>query len=940
MDFKLIFILWFYPISCFGTNDSLSLVIKYDSASLLLRNNIEESSALFQELVIEFKDEKNWNYYISTINSLSYIYYIQGNYSKYEESVKLAFVEASKFLPVNNKFRNNAQWALAMFLDISGDLTQALKLNEEILYLNSGVNSDTTIRLLAIQSIAEIHIEKGEYPEAISNFEEILKLINLNKNFIELIPTMYSKIGFVYLKKDEISSSLFYLNMAEKCYKNYIKDQTKINELLENLYYDKAKCFQIKLNFKKSEEYVKRVFALDDFGNKSIRRRGFEILGENKFKLGRYEKALYYYKKALSLNKLLYSNIPKNRNSARYHNYISQSHLQLGNLDSSKYYSNKALKIITIKKFKSYVSQIRALEFLKTKMKIIDYEYFETENIDVLLRGIDASEEALDIMNQLHNSYLTHESKLFLQENSVSIIEGVIEVCHELYNRTGEEQYLEQAFAYAENLKAKTLLGEMRENDALKLTGLPDTLREQERDLRIEIAFYERQINEEKQKKESEEAKIKMWESELFQLNNDYNDLITGIEDDFPKFKMMRNYQNELNIADIRNQLLDEETLILEYFVGEKQAYVFALGKNELQLIPLDSSTFISNEGEALLHYINAPPISGSNVSSTLQKQSDFSNAIFHKAMDQLKHDYKKIIVIPDNVLSYLPFEVLLDKEVDLAAPMLPKEAYVLDDYQFSYNYSVVLLLNKLEQEATAKEAFVGYSPSFSDKMTEATRSCTTDELYSLRCSEKEITSISEILGGTTYKGNLAGKEAFKTQAANYKIIHLATHACIDEENPRFNKIYLADDYLSNGDIQNMDFSADLAVLSACNTGTGKLAKGEGVLSLSRDFIYAGCASILTSLWSVDDCSTSDIMVNYYQNLADGLPKDASLQKAKIDFIDNNDKLKSHPYYWAPFVQIGNTEPLDLGKGIALYWWLLGGAGALAALGLYRKLNS
>ena len=338
-----------------------------------------------------------------------------------------------------------------------------------------------------------------------------------------------------------------------------------------------------------------------------------------------------------------------------------------------------------------------------------------------------------------------------------------------------------------------------------------------------------------------------------------------------------------------------------------------------------------------MLQYINAPPNLEASTRSTLQAHADFSNAIFHQAIASLKNKYKKIIVIPDNVLSYLPFEVLLDKDADLEKSILPKEAYLLDDYQFSYNYSVVLLLNKLEQEASASETFVGYSPSFSDKMTEATRSCTTDELYSLRCSEKEITSISEILGGKTYTGNLAGKNAFKTEAANYKIIHLATHACIDEENPRFNKIYLADDYLSNGDIQNMDFSADLAVLSACNTGTGKLAKGEGVLSLSRDFIYAGCAAILTSLWSVDDCSTSDIMLNYYQNLTDGLPKDVSLQKAKLDFMETGDKLKSHPYYWAPFVQIGNTEPLDLGRGLKWYWWLIGGIGALGAIGFFVR---
>jgi len=109
--------------------------------------------------------------------------------------------------------------------------------------------------------------------------------------------------------------------------------------------------------------------------------------------------------------------------------------------------------------------------------------------------------------------------------------------------------------------------------------------------------------------------------------------------------------------------------------------------------------------------------------------------------------------------------------------------------------------------------------------------------------------------------------------------------------------------------------SADLVVLSACDTGNGALQSGEGVMSLARSLSYAGCASSMVSLWSIDDCATSKITQTYYEHLAKNKSKDFALGKAKLEYINNTtDKLQAHPYYWAGLIQTGNVTPITLNE--------------------------
>ncbi|KKL46833.1 hypothetical protein LCGC14_2341630, partial [marine sediment metagenome] len=170
----------------------------------------------------------------------------------------------------------------------------------------------------------------------------------------------------------------------------------------------------------------------------------------------------------------------------------------------------------------------------------------------------------------------------------------------------------------------------------------------------------------------------------------------------------------------------------------------------------------------------------------------------------------------------------------------------------------------------------------------------------------------------------------FKQDAENYDILHLAMHTIVNNEDPMYSKLAFAqnvdslnDGFLNTYEIYNMRFNARMAVLSSCKTGFGKLMKGEGVMSLARGFMYAGCPSIVMTLWEVSDKSGARLMQDFYQSLIKGKSKAEALQEAKLNFLKKADNLKANPYFWSTYVVIGDSSPIYEKSRNYLYW--LGG---------------
>ena len=197
-----------------------------------------------------------------------------------------------------------------------------------------------------------------------------------------------------------------------------------------------------------------------------------------------------------------------------------------------------------------------------------------------------------------------------------------------------------------------------------------------------------------------------------------------------------------------------------------------------------------------------------------------------------------------------------------------------------------------------------------------------------LKFNQQEVERIHQYLSGKLIKGSDANESTFYQLAPQSQLLHLATHGIANDDDPLQSGLYfstekdtLEDGFLSALEIYGMQLDADLAVISACNTGYGKLAAGEGVMSLGRAFSYAGCKSILMSLWLANDQSTAQLMDRFYYYLKKGQSKEKALRQAKLDYLTEANMINAHPYFWAGIIAVGDMSPIRLQSGVFNWKW-------------------
>lgn len=390
-----------------------------------------------------------------------------------------------------------------------------------------------------------------------------------------------------------------------------------------------------------------------------------------------------------------------------------------------------------------------------------------------------------------------------------------------------------------------------------------------EEQLKAELNFYQSKISEVNQ---DNEEKVILWKNKVYDLKNELSKIEEVIRKQNPTY-----YQfniKEFNLKSLQKSLKENEG-ILKYTLTNKNVYVFLITKNNLSLVDLGEKTTI-------LAQLNKSLSALKNRETNYQKDFIKLKKLLFQNSNYL--NLNKLTIIPDGPLHYLPFEVVLK---DAKMPLI------------SYSTSLLLYQEQRKIKPTYNDVNVG---AFSAHNT----------LSKLPNAATEATSILTLFRGKAFIN--ASKKDFLYQANSFNVLHLAMHSTINEQHPEFSSLHFYGDKNANlllSELYNENLTANLAVLSACDTGNGFYENGEGVISMSRAFNYAGIPSTIMSLWKVDDEATSKIMNSFYVHLSKGKTKDEALQNAKFDYLQNtNDELLKHPYYWSGFVLSGNTDAL------------------------------
>jgi CHAT domain-containing protein/Tfp pilus assembly protein PilF len=375
-----------------------------------------------------------------------------------------------------------------------------------------------------------------------------------------------------------------------------------------------------------------------------------------------------------------------------------------------------------------------------------------------------------------------------------------------------------------------------------------------------------------------------------------------------------------VSIEEVQALCPDKNTVILEYSIGDSSSCLWAITRSAHQLFKLPGFKMLQDQIEPFRFALMNPDKSNNDFLT----KGGYS--LYKQLLQPAEPFFTKksnLVIIPDGILNYLPFEILLTDNKGIGpATSYANLPFLVKKYAVSYGQSAAVLKRLLSEHKEMRESgsenkkLIAFGDPVYENENDTSR-LSVQTYKRLEYSGKEIENIASYFkkgNADIYLRDNATEDNVKREGElkKFNYIHFATHGFIDEAKPELSSLVLTKDnnseedgFLQATEIYNLNLNADLVVLSACQTGLGKLVRGEGMVGLTRAFIYAGTPTVLVSLWSVSDVSTATLMGEFYKNLIkEKLDKTDALRKAQLSML-GNEKF-THPFYWAPFVLVGD----------------------------------
>lgn len=505
------------------------------------------------------------------------------------------------------------------------------------------------------------------------------------------------------------------------------------------------------------------------------------------------------------------------------------------------------------------------------------------------------------------------------------------DICYALYNsdKSNQSSYLDKGFYFAEQYKSMLLKDALKENEALHFGGIPDELRQQYQQLKIDLSDLYEQLATAKKRKKAEDTKINSLSDDIKGKLAQLESLEKRFEKEYPKFYQLKHDNSTIDIKTVQNKLVNDSTVFIEYVSGDAACYVYIISKTSVQWKQLP--------GRDSLNRVLAPFVADmitlkeDLIVSYSDKGYKVYQFLLEDILKQLPKTTKKLILVPDDKLHNLPFEALMTEPVTNPTTF-EKLPYLLKKYSTSYTYSASLLLDNKGYKTVKNLMMLGVAGMYSDDLKAKSAGVRSGRTANIRAAldplpfaKAEVELLQKVFDGKFLFENEANEGQFKKVAKDYAVIHLAMHGLADPNNPAFSGLAFTENLDSTEDnilyldeINNLELNAQLVVLSACQTGIGKFQAGEGVVSVARSFMYAGAPSVIMTLWPVNDQATQMIMNDFYNFLKQGMSKDDALQAAKIKYLGGVKGLPAHPVLWAPYIQLGDSAPINIPQAAAI----------------------
>lgn len=939
--------------------------LKYTGQSLALAEGLGDKGEMATSLI-----------------SLGNVYVARGDYASasnhYQRSLKLA-------QEMDNKLRvASAQASVARVHLLKGETAEALAMFQSSLEAFRELRSNEQIAA-TLTRIGDAHRVRGEYVQALKYFAEALERAQA-LGLKPLVSSVHFGLGVVHRLRGEYDKSLDYFQQSlslarELNYKKQVSGTLNSMGVVYRLRGD------YRLALETLQESLKLAQEMEDKEGVAV---ALTNIGELHLFQGHLALALEFYRNSLGLaremeNKRLIAGTlddlgevygsqgdyarareayEESLRLSREYGYRSEVVGTLNNLGDSHHAEGRPAEAL-----RYYEESLRLAGELGYKEKVALASYGAAKAHHSLAdhqQAVETANDAAELARQIGLDDVVWGARtvagkayraLGMPESArASLTEAVAVVERLRHQVAGGEQERQRFFekrvapfyemvgllvdsgdyagalGYAERAKGRVLLdlfGEGRVNVSKAMT---DAQQERERKLHDELVLLNTQIYRERLQPQPEPSRLAELDARLQRARLDYESFQTNLYALHPELKVRRGRMEPLGLADAGELMSAPGTALLEYVVTENRTYLFVLTRGGgVKQTPALTVYRIEIGQKNLTDLVGGFRHRLSLRDWSLQGlSSDLYNLLLRPAASQLRKE-TNLVIAPDGPLWELPFQALVSS----------RDHYVIEDHAISYVPSLTVLREMTKNRSRRAARASGQltllafgNPTLGEQPGKIVKSVWRgEELAPLPEAERQVKALGRLYGlkqSTVYTGDRASEGRIKTEAGKYRIVHLATHAVLNDVNPMYSQIILSqvergegdDGLLEAWEIMKLDLRAELVVLSACETGRGRIGAGEGVIGLSWALFVAGTPATVVSQWKVASGGTTELMVEFYRNLLGGddaaqpaaassrnphvVTKAEALRRAALKLL-RSEKYRD-PFHWAGFVLVGDAR--------------------------------
>jgi len=794
---------------------------------------------------------------------------------------------------------------------------------------------------IVLNQAGDVYRQLGNYAQAAEVFERAIVLARAADD-LRSEETALTQLASVHYRQNNYLQSMEYSRRALEVSKAITSRKARLDTYpqrhmgaIADVYYRLGDLTTAEQTY--LDALALSIEAKDQFNQSSV----LGGLGDVYIEQGKLSQAISIEEQALALGEKG-ANLP---NQLGPLNSLSALYRQMGDTQKSLVYVQRALKLLEGRSNPVWEAEsfnnlgllyLKSGEVAKAKSAFektlaIDQRTITPNTIWQAHAGLGDAYAQLGELDQADEHYKKAietiemvRAKLGGEEDKSGFFQDKVEVYKKqialLLNPRFKNTNAVEAFRYSERTRARAFLDLMAEARVVVEQNIPADLLKRQLELQQRISQLTTQLIKERSAESSKQDKTKIVELErgLSEADTELSNWLRELRRRNPRYAALK-YPEPITLATLQ-RMLDDQTTLLSYSLGETESFLFAVTRNDFQVKRLPSEATLR---QSVTKFLTA--ITDRNNPDTMEYRRQavrLSQQLLQPVSGMLTGN--KLLIVPDGALHRLPFEALL-MPATTAQGDLRRLPYLIRRFAISYAPSVSVLAELLsEQRPKAPKKFIAFGDPVYEQRTEGlilstlrTAGTTRLNFQPLPYSREEITGIAKLFADNDrelFFGEEASEENVKAseRLKQYQIVHFSTHGYVNEVRPRFSGLVLSlppaaadsaseDGLLSSYEIFNLKLNADLVVLSACETGLGKEVKGEGLMSLTRAFMYAGTPSVVVSLWNVNDESAADLMIRFYRNLKTGMSKGEALRQAQLETIRDN----GFPFFWAPFVLVG-----------------------------------